>query len=211
MALTLRDCAKTGNGRTRWMDTDFTAVKHAKSKDVAVLDRAGANNLGKVAQANAEKCTGLATFEGFNTFRLLFAKILITDCLQCLFPACVVVARIIFPTKGRLIRELFLLDEVLRPQFSSIHTKLDSQHLNHPFDEIGCLGHAERTAICNAARCLVGIDTIHNQIGCRDIIGPGADVHKACRKLCRVRTGIERTVIGRRMTMQAGNLAVLGG
>ena len=210
VALTLRDGAEAGDGRACRVDANLAAVEHAEPENIAVLDRTGPDDLGEVAEANAEKRTGLAALEGFDTLGLLLAEILVTDCFQGLFPTGVVITGIIFPAESRLIRELVLLDEVLGAEFRRIHAELDGENLDHPLDEIGSLGHPERAAVRDAARSLVGVDAVDGQIGGRDIIGPGADIHEAGRELGRVGTGIESAMVGRGMAMQAGDLAVLG-
>ena len=143
MALTLRDGAEAGDGRACRVDANLAAVEHAEAENIAVLDRAGTDNLGEVAEADAQKRTGLAALEGFDTFGLFLAKVLITDSVQGLFPTGVVIAGVIFPAERRLIRELVLLDEILDAEFCCIHAELDGENLDHPLDEIGSLGHPE--------------------------------------------------------------------
>jgi hypothetical protein len=58
------------------------------------------------------------------------------------------------------IRELLRLDEVLQPQLRRIHAELLRQDIHRPLDAVGGLGDAERAAIGDAARRLVGVDAV---------------------------------------------------
>ena len=116
VALTLRNRAQACDRRTGRMDPDFTAVEHAETKDIAVLDRARTDDFGEVAEADAKKRACLATLESLDALRLFLAKVVVTDSLQGLVPTGMIVAGIIFPAESRLVRELVLLDEVLGPE-----------------------------------------------------------------------------------------------
>ena len=121
-----------------------------------------------------------------------------------------IIARVIFPAESRLIRELVFLDKVDATQLCRIHIQLNREDFDHPLDEIDRFGHTERTTVGHATRCFVRVDTINREVSGRDVIGPRADVHKACRELGRVRTSVERAVVSGHVAMQARDLAVLG-
>ena len=103
--------------------------------------------------------------------------------------------------------DLLLADKVDPPQSGRIHAQLDRQHLDHPFDDIGGLGHPERAAIGHATRRLVGMDPVHPQPGHRNVIGTGADRHEAGGIFGRVGAGVKGTVVGGGVAPQAGDLA----
>ena len=73
MALTLGNRTKPRNRRPRGVNANFATVEHAKTKNIAVLDRASADNLGKEAQADAHQAARLASLEVLNPLRLFLA------------------------------------------------------------------------------------------------------------------------------------------
>ena len=170
MPLPLGNRAKPRNGRTRRVNTDLAAVEHAHPEDVAVLDGTGTDDLGEEGQTDAHQLAGFAALERLDPFGLFGPQPLVVHGLQRFVPSRVIVAAVVFPAESRLIRELLLLDEVDPAQFRGIHVQLNRQNLDHPLDEIHRFGHPERTAIGHAAGGLVGIDTVHTQIGDRDVV-----------------------------------------
>ena len=122
-----------------------------------------------------------------------------------------IVAAVILPTQGGLIGELLFFDEVDPAQFGGVHVQLNRQNLDHPLDEVDGLCHAERTAVTDTARRLVGIDAIDGEIGHRDVIGARADVHESGRELGRVGASVKPTVVGRCVAPKAKDLTLFGG
>ena len=121
-----------------------------------------------------------------------------------------IVAGIVFPAQRRLIRELLPLDEVLQPQFGRVHAELLRQDIHAALDAIGGLRDAERAAIGDAARRLVGVDAVDRQMRHREVVGAGDDVEEPGRPFRRIGAGVERAMIGQHMDAQAGDLALLG-
>src|SRR5262249_48783145 len=58
----------------RRVHTNFAGIEHAETENVAILDRAGADDLGKEADPDAHQLAGLATGEGFPIATLLIAQ-----------------------------------------------------------------------------------------------------------------------------------------
>ena len=109
-----------------------------------------------------------------------------------------------------MIRELLRLDEVLQPQLGRVHAELLRQNVHAALDAIGRLRDAERAAVGDAARRLVGVDAVDDKMRHREVVGAGDDVEEAGRPFRRVGAGIERAVIGEHVDAQARDLAVLG-
>ena len=141
--------------------------------------------------------------------RLLLAQLGVVDRLHHLLHGGVVVAGIVFPAERRVIGELLRPDEVLQPQFRRIHAELLRQDVHRPLDAVGRLGDAERAAIGDAARRLVGVDAVDRKMRDREIVGAGDDVEEAGRPFRRVGAGIEGAVVGEHVDAQAGDLALL--
>src|SRR6516165_3916988 len=65
VSLALADRAEARDDTARRMDPDFAGIEHAETKNVAVLDRPGADDLGKEADPDAHQLAGLAATERF--------------------------------------------------------------------------------------------------------------------------------------------------
>ena len=202
--------AHAGDHRSGRMDADFGRIEHGDAKNVAVLGGTGADNFGKERNADAHQLARLAALEGLALCRLFGPQSGIADGVHRLFHGRVVVAAVVFPAKCGVVGELLGLDEVLEAQFSRIHAQLLGQHFDGAFDGEDRFGHPERTAIGHAARRLVGINAIDNQMRRRDVIRTGADVHEPGGPFRRVGAGVKRTVICQNMHPHGGDLAVLG-
>ena len=142
--------------------------------------------------------------------RLLLAQAGVIDRLHHLPHGGVVVAGIVFPAQGRVIRKLLLPDEVLQPQFGRIHPEFLGQDVHAALDAVSGFGDAERAAIGDAARRLVGVDAVDRQMRDREVVGPGDDVEEAGRPFRRIGAGVERAVIGEHVDAKTRDLAVLG-
>ncbi len=154
------------------MDADFGGVEHGDAENVAVARRAGANDLGEVDDADAHQLTSLATLERLALGFLLLAQLLVVDGLHRLGQRGVVVAGIVLPAERRRVRELLAADQVLHAEVGRIHAELLRHDVHGPLDAIGRLGDAERAAIGDTARRLVGIDAVDQTIGSGDIVRP---------------------------------------
>ena len=209
MALALGDGAEARDRRAGRVDADLARVEHAEAEDVAVLHRAGADDLGEEGDADAEELAGLAAPEGGEAVGLLGAQRLVVDGGQRLLHGGVVVAAVVLPAERRVVGELLLADEVLHPELGRVHAELGRQHVDHALDEVGRLGHPERAAVGDPARRLVGVDAVDGEIRHRDVVAAGADVEEAGRELGRVGAGVEGAVVGGGVAPEAGDPAVL--
>ncbi len=142
--------------------------------------------------------------------RLLLAQAGVIDRLHHLAHGGVVVAGIVFPSQRGVIRELLLPDEILEPQLHGVHPELLREDVHSALDAIGGLGDAERAAIGDPARRLVGVDAVHRQMRDREIIGTGDDVEEAGRPFRRIGAGVKRAVVGQHVNAKAGDLALFG-
>ena len=75
---------------------------------------------------------------------------------------------------------------------------------------VGRFGDAERAAIGDAARRLVGIDAVDQHMRRREIVGAADDAEQSRRPLGGVGAGVEGAVVGDGVAAQARHLAVLG-
>ena len=137
----------------------------AKPEHIAVLGGPGADDFGKEAEADAHDLARLAALERLALGRLLGAQRLVVDGVQRLVHGGVIVARIVLPTQRRLIGKLLALDEVLQPQLGRVHAELLRQNIHAALDGVGGFRHAQRAAIGNPARCLVGVDAVDRHVG----------------------------------------------
>src|SRR5215472_12682415 len=71
--------------------------KHAEAQNVAILDRAGADDLGKEADPDTHQFAGLAAGEGFAVAALLVAQSRVIDGGQGLVERGQVVTTVVFP------------------------------------------------------------------------------------------------------------------
>ena len=84
------------------------------------------------------------------------------------------------------------------------------QRVDHPLDQVDGLGDAERAAVGDAARRLVGVDGLDLHVRGLQVVGAAADVEEAGRELGRLGGRVEGAVVGDHVDPQAGDLAVLG-
>ena len=64
---------------TDWIEADLAAVEHAKTKNIAILDRTCAHDLGKVGQPDADQLARLASLEILKPRGLFRPQIVITN------------------------------------------------------------------------------------------------------------------------------------
>jgi hypothetical protein len=211
VSLALADRAEPCDHAARRVHPNFTGIEHAEPENVAILDRSGADDLGKEADPDAHQLAGLATGEGFAVAALLVAQSRVADRVQRLVERGQVVTAVVFPAERRLIGELLFADQIAAAHFRWVHPELARQNIDHPLDEVRRLGHPERAAIRDTPRRLIGIDALDRHMGDRDVVGPGADAEKSGRIFGRVGAGVKRAVIGQYMAAQCGDAALLGG
>ena len=121
-----------------------------------------------------------------------------------------VVPGVVRPAGRRLVRELLGLDEVLHPELGRVLADVVGEDVDHPLDGVDRLGHPERAAIGDAAGRLVGVDAVDLDERVGEVVRAGDDVEQAGRELGRIGRGIGVAVVGDRLDLEAGDLAVLG-
>ncbi len=109
---------------------DLAGIEHAKAENVAILDRASADDLGKEADADAHQLARFTAAEGVAIAPLLVAKRRVTDRVQGLVERSQIVAAVVFPTEGRLVAELLLADQIAAPYFGRVEIELARQHVD---------------------------------------------------------------------------------
>ena len=75
---------------------------------------------------------------------------------------------------------------------------------------VGRFGDAERAAIGDAARRLVGVDAVDQHVGGREIVRAADDAEQARRPFGGVGAGVERAMVGDGVAAQPRHLAVFG-
>jgi len=188
--------------------TDLARVEHAHAENVAHFAGARADDLGESDQANAHQRWALRIGA---LGRLLGAQAFVVHRLEHLVERGLVVARVVFKAKGRLVGKLLAPDEVLGADLGLVHAQLLRQHIDHALDQVNRLGDAERAAVGHAAGRLVGIDAIDPAIGAGDVITAGTDVEHAGRKLGRIGTGVKGAMVGDHIGAQRKDFSVGGG
>ena len=81
--------------------------------------------------------------------------------------------------------------------------------VDHALDRVHGLGHAERAAVGDAARRLVGVDAVDLDVRGLEVVGAGADVEEPGRELRRIGGGVGVAVIGEGLDAERGERAVL--
>ncbi len=186
-------------------------VEHGDAENVAIARGTGADDLGEERDADAHHLAGLAALEGVPLLLLLGAQLLVVDRLQRLVERGLVVARVVDPPERRRVGELLAPDQVLPPQLRRVHLQLLRQDIDGALDGVGRFGDAERAAVGDAARRLVGVDAVHRAMRGRDVIGAGDDREQPRRPFGGVGAGVEGAVVGDGVAAKPRDLAVLGG
>ena len=170
-----------------------------------MLRRSGAHDLGEAGDADAHQLAALALLG------LLLAQAGVVDDLHRLLEGTCVVAAVVLPAGGRLVGERLLRDEVLDPELGRVPPQFLGQHVGHALDGVDGLGHAERAAVGDAARGLVGVGAVHLDEAVLEVVRAGADREEPRRELGRVGGGVGVAVVGQRLDAQRRDLAVLVG
>ena len=150
------------------MDADLAGIEHRDAENVAVLRRARADDLGEEGDADAHQFARLAALERLLLRLLLLAQLAVVGGVERLLHGGVIVAGIVFPAERRLVGELLALDEVLHAEVDRIDAELLRHDVHRALDRIGDLGDAERAAIGDAARRLVGVDAVDREMRDRE-------------------------------------------
>ena len=140
---------------------------------------------------------------------LLLEQVAVADLVERLLQRGVVVARVVLPAGGAVVRELVLADEVLHPELGRVHADHVGRLVDQPLDRVDRLGHAERAAVGDAAGRLVRVGRVDLDERLRHLVAAGDDVEQAGRVLARVGGGVGIAVVGERLDAQAGHRAVV--
>ena len=210
MTLALRFCAEPANAAAGRMDADFGGVEHGDAKDVAGPRGSGADDLGEEDDADAHQLAGFAALEGFALGFLLGAQLLVVDRLHRLVHGGVIVAGIVLPAEGGRVGELLTPDQVLDAELGGVHAEFLRHDVHGTLDGISGFGDAERAAIGDAARRLVGIDAVDQAIGGWEIVRTANDTEQARGPFGGVGASVECAVVGDGVAAHRRHLAVLG-
>src|SRR5207249_11732493 len=133
------------------MDAQLRRVEHPQAGDVVVLPRPGPHHLSETRDPDAHQLALLPFF------RLLLAKLVITDLVEREAQRLLVLAAVVLEAGRRLVRELVRLDEILDAQVGGILIELDGRRLDQPLDQVRRFRDPEGAAIRNAAWGLVRV------------------------------------------------------
>ncbi len=164
------------------------------------MRRPGPDDLREAADPDAHQLAALALLG------LLLPEPGVVDEVHRLLERRGVVAGVVAPAGGRVVRELLRLDEVLHPQLGRILADVVGEDVHHPLDRVDRLGDAERAAIGDAARRLVRVDAVHFDEGVREVVRAGDHVEQPGGVLGRIGRRIAVAVIGDRFHLEAGDL-----
>jgi hypothetical protein len=131
---------------------DLAGIEHPQAENVAVLDRAGAHDLGEETNANAHQLARFAPAERFPIAPLLLAQRCVTDRVQGFVERSQVIAAVVFRAERRLVGELLFADQIAAPDFGGVEIECARQHIDHSLDEIRRLGLPERAAVGASGR-----------------------------------------------------------
>ena len=179
------------------VDAQLGGVEHLQPGDVVLLRRAGADRLGEVGDADADE-PALGARCG-----LLLAQLLVADLVERLAQRRRVVAGVVDEARRRRVRELLGLDEVLEAELGRVDPELVGRRLHEALDEVRRLGDAERAAVGDAARRLVGVRALAADVRRRVVVAAGHDVEQPGLELRRLRVGEERALVGQHVDAAA--------
>ena len=185
------------------MDAQLRRVEHPQAGDVVVLPRAGPHHLSEARDPDTHQLALLPFF------RLLLAKLVITDFVERQAQCLLVLAAVVLEAGRRLVWELVRLDEILDSQFGGILIELDGCGLDQPLDQVRRFRDPEGAAVGNAAGCLVRIGAIGHDVGGRDVVGTGHDVEQPGSELRRLGVGVERAVVAEQLHPDSEDTAVV--
>ena len=141
---------------------------------------------------------------------MLGAQLLVVDRLHRLVHGGVIVAGIVLPAEGGRVGELLTPDQVLDAELGGVHAEFLRHDVHGAFDAISGFGDAERAAIGDAARRLVGIDAVDQHVGGWKIVGTADDAEQPRRPFGGIGAGVERAVVGDGVAAHGRHFAVLG-
>src|SRR5690242_8533989 len=205
VALALGLHADAHDGRAGGVDADLSAVEHLDAQDVEGIRGAGADDLGEGGDADAHQLAAGALLG------LLAAQRGVADLVERFLERGGVVAGVVFPAGGGLVRKGVRRDEVFHADVGGVHLELLGEGIHHPFDGVDGLGDAEGAAVGDAAGGLVGVDAIHLDVRSVERIGAGDHAEEAGGELRGVGGGVEGAVVGDGLDAQRTHGAVAPG
>src|SRR5438105_3546263 len=110
------------------MNADLATIEHLDAGNIEGMSGAGAYGFCEAGDADAHQLALLALF------CLLFAEIIVADHLQSFVHGSFIVAAVVGPAQGRLVRELRGSDEIFSPKLYWVHLQLACQHVYDSFD-----------------------------------------------------------------------------
>ena len=203
VALALRLDADPGEDLAGRVDPDLTRVEHLQSEDVEVVRRPGPDDLGERADADAHELAAGPLLG------LLPAEVVIADRVEGELERPRIVAGVVIPAGGRVVRELLRLDEVLHPQLGRVLADVVGEDVDHPLDRVDGFRDPERAAVGDAAGRLVGVDAVDLDERLVEVVRAGDHVEQAGRELRRIGRGVAVAVVGDRLDLERLDLAVL--
>ena len=120
-----------------------------------------------------------------------------------------VVARVVVPAGGRVVRELVLADEVLHPELGRVHVDRAGGLVDEPLDRVDGLGDPERAAVRDAAGRLVRVGRVDLHERLRHLVRAGDHVEQPGRVLRRVGRGVRVPVVRERLDPEPRDRAVV--
>ena len=139
---------------------------------------------------------------------LLAPQLVVADLLERQLERLLVFAGVVLEARGRLVRELVRRDEVLDADLGRVDVQLVRRVLDQALDQVGRLGDAERAAVGHAARRLVRVRAVGDDVRGGQVVRARHDVEQAGPELRRLRVGVERPVVGHHLHAQAEHLPV---
>jgi hypothetical protein len=182
---------------------ELRRVEHAQAGDVVRLPRSRADDLGERREPDPEQASLLSRG------RLLAPQLVVAELLERELHRLRVVAGVVDEPGRRLVRELLRLDEVVEPELGRVDAELVRRVVDEPFDQVRGLGDAERAAVGDAARGIVGVPAVRDDVRCGNVVRAGDDVEEAGTELRRLRVGEEGSLVGLERRPQAGHLPPL--
>ena len=202
MPLSLGDRADLQDRLARRMDPQLGAVVHLDADDVVVLVRPRADDLGERGHPHApELPVGALRL-------LLLAQIGVADLVQRDVHRRLVVARVVLEPRGRVVRELLGLDEVLPAELGWIHVELVRGVLHQTLDQVRGLGDAERAPVRDATGRLVGVGALGGHVHGREVVGAAHDVEQPDLELRGLGVGVERAFVRQERRSESQHRAV---
>ncbi len=169
MALPLRLRPHPCDGFAGWMNPDLTTVEHLDAADIESMSRTRTDDFCEAGYSDPHQLS-LAAF-----LFLFFPQFLIPDLLQGKVHCSFVIAAVVTPPQGTLIRKVVCRNKILQTKLCWVHLQFLSQNIHCSFDQIRRFCHAERAPICDSSGRFIGVDTVHFAERFGEIVRTGTD------------------------------------